>query len=83
MRAVKVETLLCVQPFPVKQQWQEILCKDKLGRAVINKSSMVFGSDKEIMHAGCGPRQGWGQDSGTWGTLKARSEGSHIQSVWF
>lgn len=53
-----VEILLCVQPFPVKQQWWEILSKDKLGRAFINKSSMVFDSDKEIMHAGCGPRQG-------------------------
>lgn len=34
------------------------MCKDKLGRAVINKSSMVFDSDKEIMHVDCGPRQG-------------------------
>lgn len=69
-----VETLLCVQPFSVKQQWQKILRKNKLGRAVINKSSMVFGSDKEIMNAGCSPRQGWGQ---------ARSEVSPIQKVCF
>lgn len=73
-----VETLLFVQPFPFIQQLQEIWCKGKLGRAIINKSSMGFDSDKEIMHVGCSPRQGWGQDTGTWCTFKARSEGSPI-----
>lgn len=53
-----VETLICVQPFPAGQQLQEILCKDKLGRAAINKSSMVFDSDKEIMYVGCSQGRG-------------------------